>query len=113
MSGARLQKIVDAYETLVVPIRLGIVFYEVQVHAVWKGQSVCISVCSIEVQICTSLTVIDLGPVARDSRDVIHLEDFLDAIYGAAAVDYGPVAGWDVEEFFDVDGWLHYNLQVF
>ena len=47
MSGARLEEIMDPHETLVVPIGLGIVFYDIKVHTVGKGRSVCISVGSI------------------------------------------------------------------
>ena len=103
----------DTDKTLVIPICFRIVFNEVQVHAVGEGQSICISIGPIYVQICTSLTIVNLGPVTWDTCDVIRFEYFLDAIDGVAAVDDGPGTGGDVEKFFDVNSWFHYNLQVF
>jgi hypothetical protein len=47
MSRARLKEIMDPDETFMVPVGLGIVLDEIKVHAVGKGQSVCISVCPI------------------------------------------------------------------
>ena len=44
MSGARLKEVMDPDETLVVPIGLGIVLYEIKVHAVGKGLRISVSV---------------------------------------------------------------------
>lgn len=47
MSGARLKEVMDPDKTLMVPIGLRVVFYEIKVHAIWEGQGICISVCPI------------------------------------------------------------------
>lgn len=44
MSGARLKEVVDPDETFVVPIGLGIVLYEIKVHAVGKGPRISVPV---------------------------------------------------------------------
>ena len=71
MSGARLEEVVNPHETLMVPIGLGIVLYEIKVHTVGKGPRISVSVCPIYIQICASLSVVNLGPVTGNASDVI------------------------------------------
>jgi len=59
----------------------GVVLYDVQVRAVGKSPYIRVPVRSVLGQICTRLAVIDLGPMAWKTRDVVGLKDLLDAVY--------------------------------
>lgn len=59
----------------------GVVLYEVQVRAVGKSPYVRIPVRPRQVQVEPSLTIIDLGPMAWKTRDVVWLKNLLDAVY--------------------------------
>lgn len=93
-----LELVEDLDESLVVPIRFGIVFYEVQVRTVREGRDVRVPVRPILIQICTDLTIVHFGPVTGNTRDVVLFENFLDAFDCVPTVDYRPWAARDVKE---------------
>jgi hypothetical protein len=103
VSRTSLEFVEDLDKSLMVPVRFGIVFYEVQVGTVREGLDVCVPVGPILIQICTNLTIVEFGPVTRNTCDVILFEDFLDALDGVSTVDDGPGTTRVVEETTNID----------
>jgi len=103
VSGTSLEFVQDLDKTLMVPIRFGIVFYEVQVGAVRESLDVCVSVRPILIQICTNLPVVYFGPVTGNTCDVVFFEDFLDALDGVSTVDDGPGTTRVVKETTNIE----------
>jgi hypothetical protein len=93
-----------------VPVGVWVVFDKVQVGPVGQGTYIRVAIRAIHGQVRTSLAIVHLGPVRGDSCDMVCFEDFLDSVYGIATADDGPGMFRDAEQFFDIQGWLHYNL---
>jgi hypothetical protein len=107
-----LELVCDSNKTLVVPVGVRVVLDQVQIGPVGQRAYIRVAIRAIHGQVRTPLTIVNLGPVRGDSRDVVRFEDFLDAVYSVPTVDYWPGTIRDSEQFFDIQGWLHYNLQT-
>jgi hypothetical protein len=103
VAGTSLEFVEDLDKSLVVPVRFGIVFYEVQVGTVREGLDVCVPVGPILIQICTNLPIVEFGPVTGNTCDVIFFENFLNALDGVSTVDDGPGTTRVVEETTNIE----------
>jgi hypothetical protein len=104
MTRARLEFVQDSNKTLVVPVRIGVVFDQVQIGTVRKGVRVHVPVRSVLSQVFASLGKVRLRPVAGEPCDVVWFYYFFNFVYISSIHD-GP--GTTRETGFKIG--FHYN----